>query len=107
LVSRFFNKQTISKNRILLDIRGTEFQIKVWEALLKIPSGNIVSYQNIAAMVGKPRASRAVGSAIGKNLIAYMIPCHRVIRETGVIGEYRWGSARKSSIIGWESAQLE
>ena len=88
-----------------LHLRGTNFQLKVWQALLTIPSGKLVSYGDLAALIGEPNASRAVGSAIGRNAIAYLIPCHRVIRSLGVIGDYRWGSTRKQALIGWESAQ--
>jgi len=95
------------RHKILLDLKGTDFQIKVWEALLKIPKGKLLSYGDIAQMIGKPKAFRAVGSAIGKNPIAYIIPCHRVIRETGEIGQYRWGRLKKSALIAFESAQLE
>jgi AraC family transcriptional regulator of adaptative response/methylated-DNA-[protein]-cysteine methyltransferase len=83
-------------------LNGTNFQIKVWEALLRIPPGKVVSYQQIAAAVGKPGAARAVGQAVGANPIAYLIPCHRVIRQMGVISGYRWGVARKQAILGWE-----
>lgn len=86
-------------------VRGTSFQIKVWEALLKIPFGEIVSYQTIAEHLENPGGLQAVGSAIGKNPVAYLIPCHRVIRKAGQISEYRWGSTRKSAILGWEAAQ--
>jgi AraC family transcriptional regulator of adaptative response/methylated-DNA-[protein]-cysteine methyltransferase len=89
--------------RVLL--KGTDFQIKVWEALLRIPEGYVRSYQDVAASLGKPKASRAVGTAVGHNAIAYLIPCHRVIRETGLLGDYRWGSARKKAILGWEGAR--
>jgi AraC family transcriptional regulator of adaptative response/methylated-DNA-[protein]-cysteine methyltransferase len=83
---------------------GTAFQLKVWEALLKIPSGHLASYSDIAKAIGAPGASRAVGTAIGQNSIAYLIPCHRVIRETGELGGYRWGSERKCALLAWESA---
>jgi AraC family transcriptional regulator of adaptative response/methylated-DNA-[protein]-cysteine methyltransferase len=83
--------------------KGTNFQIKVWEALLKIPSGNVVTYKTIAEMIGHPRAVRAVGNAVGKNPIAYLIPCHRVIRGAGHIGGYRWGITRKRAILGMEA----
>lgn len=85
-------------------VHGTEFQLKVWRALLAVPSGHLMSYGRLAAAIGKPRASRAVGTAVGANQLAFLIPCHRVIRETGVIGNYRWGSGRKRALIAWESA---
>ncbi len=83
---------------------GTAFQLKVWEALLRIPSGHLASYSDIAKAIGTPGASRAVGTAIGQNSIAYLIPCHRVIRETGEFGAYRWGGERKCALLAWESA---
>lgn len=85
-------------------LRGTNFQIKVWEALLTIPPGEAVSYQTLAGMVGNPRAQRAVGSALARNRIAVLIPCHRVIRESGAIGQYRWGSERKHALLALEAA---
>ncbi len=91
--------------RLLL--RGTRFQIKVWEALLQIPSGALVSYQDIARHIGHPDAVRAVGSANGRNAIAYVIPCHRVIRKSGLLGGYGGGLGRKLAMIGWEAAQAE
>ncbi len=92
-----------SKQLVLL-ARGTPFQIKIWEALLKIPSGEMVSYQVIAEYIHNPRGLQAVGSAIGKNPIAWLIPCHRVIKKSGQISEYRWGSDRKYAILGWEAS---
>jgi AraC family transcriptional regulator, regulatory protein of adaptative response / methylated-DNA-[protein]-cysteine methyltransferase len=86
-------------------VKGTNFQVKVWEALLKIPMGDVTSYQHIANNIAKPKALQAVGSAIGANHVAYLIPCHRVIRKDGILGEYRWSSTRKKSIIGWELAK--
>ncbi len=103
-VQDFFNKRAVPQHKILLDMKGTDFQIKVWKALLKIPSGQLLSYGDVARMIGKPKATRAVGTAIGKNPIACVIPCHRVIRKTGEIGQYRWGRIRKSKLIAWESA---
>ncbi len=85
-------------------VRGSQFQVRVWRALLQIPPGQLVSYQQIAASLGNPSAARAVGSAVAANPLAYLIPCHRVIRETGVLGNYRWDSTRKKAIIAWESA---
>lgn len=93
-------------NTIKLHLKGTDFQLKVWEALLKIPTGNLVSYGNIAKIIQKPNASRAVGTAIGNNPIAFLIPCHRVIQSTGIFGGYRWGTTRKTAIIGWEASKV-
>lgn len=92
-------------DEIKLHLKGTEFQLKVWETLIKIPSGNLSTYGHIASQIEKPRASRAVGSAVGSNPVAYLIPCHRVIQSTGQIGEYHWGSNRKTAMIGWEVSQ--
>lgn len=92
-------------DRIKLHLKGTPFQLKVWEALLKIPSGKLTTYGSIAKAVGSPHASRAVGTAIGSNPIAFLIPCHRVIQSSGAFGGYRWGIGRKTAMIGWESAQ--
>jgi len=85
-------------------VQGTEFQVRVWRALLQIPQGAVVSYGQVAETVGSRKASRAVGSAVGQNRLGYLIPCHRVIRETGVLGDYRWGSERKKSMLAWETA---
>ncbi|UPL47882.1 bifunctional transcriptional activator/DNA repair enzyme AdaA [Hymenobacter sublimis] len=88
-------------------LKGTNFQIKVWEALLRIPAGAVVSYRHIAAALGQPGASQAVGGAVGANLIGYLIPCHRVIQQHGGPGGYRWGSARKQALLAWEAARSE
>ncbi|OUS01033.1 cysteine methyltransferase [Flavobacteriales bacterium 33_180_T64] len=93
-------------NKIKLHLKGTDFQLKVWEALLKIPTGNLATYGNIAKLIQKPKASRAVGTAIGNNPIAFLIPCHRVIQSTGTFGGYMWGTARKTAIIGWEASKI-
>lgn len=85
-------------------VRGTPFQVRVWRALLQIPAGCLTSYGRLATAIGKPAAARAVGTAIGLNPLAYLIPCHRVIRETSVIGNYHWGPARKRAMIAWESS---
>ena len=88
-------------------LRGTAFQLKVWEALLRIPRGAAVCYEHVAAHIGAPRATRAVGSAVGANPVAFVIPCHRVIRKLGEFGEYAEGALRKQAILGWEAARLE
>jgi AraC family transcriptional regulator of adaptative response/methylated-DNA-[protein]-cysteine methyltransferase len=95
------------KKDLKILLRGTEFQLKVWEALLKSPAGFVQSYQDVAQVIQKPKASRAVGTAVGQNAIAYLIPCHRVIRETGILGDYRWGSIRKKAMLGWEAARAQ
>jgi AraC family transcriptional regulator of adaptative response/methylated-DNA-[protein]-cysteine methyltransferase len=88
-------------------LKGTSFQLKVWETLLKIPKGNFTTYGTIAKAIGNPLASRAVGSAIGDNPIAFLIPCHRVIQSSGNFGQYHWGQVRKSMMLGWEAAQID
>lgn len=88
-------------------LRGSAFQLKVWEALLKIPEGRLVSYDQIADAIGQPTASRAVGTAIGSNPVGYLIPCHRVIKKTGLFGGYRWGVERKQAMLGWEAARVD
>lgn len=93
-------------SEIKLHLKGTDFQLKVWEALLKIPLGQLSTYGNIANKIGSPNASRAVGSAIGNNPIAFLIPCHRIIQSSGNIGGYMWGNTRKTAIIGWEAAKI-
>lgn len=92
-------------SEIKLHLKGTSFQLKVWEALLRIPMGELATYGSIANEIESPKASRAVGTAIGSNPVGFLIPCHRVIRSTGVIGDYMWGSTRKTALIGWEAAK--
>ena len=87
-----------------LHLRGTNFQLKVWQALISIPCGAVAAYSDIAALIGHPRAARAVGTAVGENPVAFLIPCHRVIRSLGTIGEYRWGAERKEAMLGREAA---
>lgn len=84
-------------------VRGTNFQVKVWNALLRIPPGAVTTYEVVAAAIGAPSAIRAVGTAIGQNPVAWLIPCHRVIRKTGSLGGYRWGLPRKRSMLAWEA----
>ena len=86
-------------------LSGTNFQLKVWEALLRVPAGGLCSYSDLAAVMGRPTATRAVASAVARNHIAYLIPCHRVIRSMGAFGQYRWGAARKRAIVGWAQAK--
>jgi AraC family transcriptional regulator of adaptative response/methylated-DNA-[protein]-cysteine methyltransferase len=93
------------QRRITLFVKGTNFQLKVWEALVRVPSGLVTTYGNIAASLGMPNASRAVGSAVGANPISYLIPCHRVLRGLGSFGNYRWGPARKKAMLAWEAAR--
>ncbi|MES2428920.1 MAG: methylated-DNA--[protein]-cysteine S-methyltransferase [Bacteroidota bacterium] len=90
---------------IKLHLKGTPFQLKVWETLLKVPMGGLITYGTLAGDLQNPNAGRAVGSAVGDNPVAFLIPCHRVIRSTGEIGQYHWGSQRKTAMIGWEAAK--
>lgn len=100
----FFQRDFSYSKKLNLHLKGTSFQIKVWKALLTIPEKSLSTYGQLAAQIGKAGASRAVGSAIGANPIAYLIPCHRVIRSGGEFGNYMWGSSRKQAIIGWEQS---
>lgn len=104
-IQKIFANQPAEK--LHLFVKGTNFQVKVWEALLRIPSGEVTTYQDIAKTISNPKALQAVGSAVGSNHIAYLIPCHRVIRKDGILGEYRWSSARKKTMIGREMATFE
>jgi AraC family transcriptional regulator of adaptative response/methylated-DNA-[protein]-cysteine methyltransferase len=105
-VERIFDPSERQKSTPLhLVLNGTNFQIKVWEALIKIPMGAVVSYENVAAHIGMPRASRAVGNAVGSNPISFVIPCHRVIRKTAEFGNYGGGVPRKLAILGWEAVR--
>lgn len=106
LVNRIFLDAQIDAP-LKLHLRGTNFQIKVWEALLSIPTGALTTYEHIATQIGNPRAVRAVGSAVGDNPIAYLIPCHRVIRKSGEFGNYLYGSARKKAILAREFIMTE
>ena len=101
---RFFKGDLDAKSPLNLHLKGTDFQLKVWSALLKIPSGDLATYGNIAHLIQHPKAARAVGTAIGSNPVAYIIPCHRVIQASGIFGGYMWGSTRKTAIIGWEAS---
>lgn len=95
----------IAMTNLKVHLKGSPFQLKVWEALLRIPPAKLVTYEAIAQSLGQPRAYRAAATAIGKNPIGFLIPCHRVIRSNGIIGDYRWGSARKRMILGWEAVR--
>lgn len=100
----FFESAGSTLPQLKLHLKGTPFQLKVWEALLKIPAGRLSTYGAVAARIGQPTGSRAVGTAIGSNPVAFLIPCHRVIQSAGGLGGYRWGTTRKTALIGWESA---
>lgn len=99
-----FNRDWSKPDEIKLHLKGTSFQLKVWETLLKIPAGGLTTYADLATKSGHEGACRAVGTAIGRNPVAFLIPCHRVIKATGDIGNYHWGEVRKEAIIGWEAS---
>ena len=106
-IQRIFNPPERKDSTPLhLVLSGTNFQIKVWEALINIPMGAVVSYEHVAAFIGMPKASRAVGNAVGQNPVSFVIPCHRVIRKTAEFGNYGGGVARKLAILGWEAVQM-
>ena len=98
----FAQAQNQSRPKLRAFVGGTPFQLRLWRALLRVPAGTLTSYAQLSTAIGCPGASRAVGSAVGANPIAFIIPCHRVIRETGVLGNYRWDPIRKCAMIGWE-----
>lgn len=102
-----FNHDWTNIEQIKLHLKGTSFQLKVWETLLKIPLGSLTTYGTIAKQLQNPNASRAVGTAIGDNPVAFLIPCHRVIQSNGTLGGYHWGIDRKTAMIGWEAAKIE
>lgn len=101
-----FTKDWSKLNEIKLHVKGSGFQLKVWETLLKIPVGQLSTYGSIAAKLKNPSASRAVGTAVGDNPVAFIIPCHRVIQSSGSFGQYHWGTTRKTAMIGWEAAKI-
>lgn len=100
-----FTQDWSKLKEIKLHLKGTDFQLKVWDALLKIPMGGLTTYGDIATEINNPKACRAVGTAVGENPVAFLIPCHRVIRSSGALGNYHWGEIRKTAIIGWEAAK--
>ncbi len=110
LIKRIFTRPKRPKSGaafLRIFAKGTHFQRRVWKALCKVPQGRLTTYGHLAAAVGNLSAARAVGSAVGANPVAYLIPCHRVIRKTGSLGEYHWGRARKQALLAWEGAPLQ
>lgn len=106
LLTQVFSRDPETARRGLsLWVSGSNFQIQVWRALLRLPFGELASYRQIAKMVARPAAARAVGTAVGANPIAFLIPCHRVLRADGAIGEYHWGATRKAALLAWETAR--
>lgn len=102
-----FSQDWNNLSAIRLHLKGTGFQLKVWEALLRIPLGSLTSYSVLANTIGNSGAARAVGSAVAGNPVAFLIPCHRVIQSSGIIGGYHWGSNRKKAMIGWEASKID
>ena len=107
LLKTLFDRAPGSNRPVRVLVGGTNFQVNVWKALLRIPTGGVTSYGQVAVAIGSPRAARAVGTAMGDNPIAYLIPCHRVIQQSGALGEYHWGNVRKQAMLAWEAAQLD
>ncbi len=105
VVETMFGKNNTLHGPVSLYVKGTNFQIAVWRALLQIPAGTVINYRQLAMALNRPRSARAVGNAIAANPIAFLIPCHRVIRQTGAIGKYHWGATRKQAIQVWEKAR--
>lgn len=104
---RALSRNASDLHAIKLHLRGTSFQLKVWEALLRLPAGGLTTYGSLAAGLGQPGAARAVGSAVGDNPVAFLIPCHRVIQRSGALGGYAWGVERKAAMLGWEAAGVD
>lgn len=102
-VTEMFAQSGSAKQPLSLHVTGTNFQISVWKALLQIPYGRVVSYSQIAALLGRPQSARAVGNAVGANPVAFIVPCHRVIQQSGALGGYRWGPSRKQTMHLWEA----
>lgn len=107
MLMKIWQGNNLGNDKLPLDLYGTNFQIQIWQALLKIPTGETRTYQSLGSDLGRPKASRAVGNAVGANPISVLIPCHRVIRATGIIDNYAWGSARKKLILGMEAQGLK
>ena len=106
LFSHLPNLNPANQTPINLYVKGTNFQIQVWRALLRIPFGGITTYQGLGRSLGRPNAARAIGNAVGSNPVSFLIPCHRVIRESGELGGYRWGLERKTVMLGWEASLI-
>ena len=104
---RFLEFLTVQHANFQLFVKGTNFQVNVWRALLRIPEGSLISYKQLAQVTGNPAALRATASAVGANPVSYLIPCHRVLRSSGELGGYHWGLERKKAMIAWDSARAE
>jgi AraC family transcriptional regulator of adaptative response/methylated-DNA-[protein]-cysteine methyltransferase len=105
LARRIFATDGSGRGELTLHVRGTNFQLRLWEALLRIPPATVTSYSALGQLLERPAAARSVGHAVACNRVGYLIPCHRVIRESGVLGEYRWGRGRKRALLAWEALQ--
>ncbi len=105
IAAALFQPEHTLTHRFPVVLKGSKFQLKVWKTLLEIPMGKVCSYGQIARAIGQPKASRAVGSAVAANPVAYLIPCHRVIRSSGAVGNYRWGESRKRAMLFWEACK--
>ncbi len=105
IAARFGRSARQHRSPLSLYVKGTNFQVRVWEALLRIPPARLANYEQLAAKIGKASAVRAVANAVACNPVALLIPCHRVIRKSGALGGYRWGTTRKQALIGWEAAR--
>ncbi len=106
IVAAMFGQVDEARRPLSLHVSGTNFQINVWKALLRIPPGSVASYSQIASSIGQPRSARAVGNAVARNPVAFLIPCHRVIRANGGLNDYHWGATRKQVMLAWERAKL-
>ncbi|MBW4646839.1 MAG: methylated-DNA--[protein]-cysteine S-methyltransferase [Goleter apudmare HA4340-LM2] len=107
MCDRIFEPSATHSKPLVLYVKGTNFQIQVWRALLSVPFGGITTYQGLAAAMSRPTAARAVGNALGRNPVGYLIPCHRVIRESGEFVGFRWGLERKTVLLGWEASRSQ
>lgn len=107
IIKNMFSGEQQSALPLSLHVSGTNFQVSVWQALLAIPPGSVASYTQVATHIGRPQSARAVGTAIGANPVALLIPCHRVIQQSGRLGGYHWGENRKHAILAWESARYD
>ncbi len=105
MANAIFHRKPGTQEKLSVLVKGTNFQVKVWNALLEVPYGTVSTYQSIARRIEEPKAMQAVGSAVGANPVAYLIPCHRIIRKNLIIGEYHWGPERKKAMLGWEMAK--
>jgi O-6-methylguanine DNA methyltransferase len=100
-----FARPAVPGTPLAVLVRGTNFQVQVWRALLRIPEGSVASYESVAAAAGRPAAVRAAAGAVGDNPVAWLVPCHRVLRKSGLLGGYRWGLERKRAMLAWEAAR--